>query len=443
MADSTIRCPNCGTEIEISEALGAQLRSEIEARLHGDYEQRLKQAIETAESRARDASSLELKDLHARLREREQKIYEAENQQLELRRKTRELEELNRTTAERVRAEVEAAAREGARRDAELEVKNLREAVAERDRKVRQAQEAELLLRKEKTALEERQRELDLEVARRLDAEKQQLEAAIRKSVSDEQDLKLKEREKTIADLKKALDDAKRRSELGSQELQGEVLELDLESALAARFPEDGFRPVAKGTRGADLLQIVRNSSLRDCGSIIWESKNTKHFQPAWIEKLKDDQRAAGASLAVLVSVALPDGIRAFGQTDGVWVTGLDTYPALAVALRQQLIQVSFARSAAEGMGDKMELLYNYLAGDEFRHRIEAIVETFTAMEAQLQRERRAMEKLWTERNKQIERVIANTSGLYGDLRGLIGSSMAEIPALELDKSDRDGDQFA
>jgi hypothetical protein len=185
--------------------------------------------------------------------------------------------------------------------------------------------------------------------------------------------------------------------------------------------------------RGADLTQDVRDTALQPCGTMIWESKNTKQWSPNWLEKLKDDQRAAGASVAVLVSVSLPDGISSFGLVNGVWVSSLACFLPLAATLREQLIRVAFARKAAEGMHDKMASLYAYLSGDEFRQRVEANVETFRMMQDQLARERRAMEKLWKEREKQIDRLVLNTVGMYGSIRGIIGAKLPEIPALDLE----------
>jgi hypothetical protein len=274
---------------------------------------------------------------------------------------------------------------------------------------------------------------LDLEVERKLDGERRKLEQTIRQTLGHEQNLKLREKDKQIADLGKAVQDLRGKIQQGSQETQGEALELDLEAALRQQFPCDRLKPVAKGQRGADLVHEVCNNLGEGCGQILWEIKNTKHFSPGWIDKLKQDQRAAGASLSVLVSVALPDAVREFGQVNGVWVVGLRAWPALAVALRDQLMHVAFARAATKGQNDKMALLYQYLSGDEFRHRVEAIVETFTAMQTQLERERRAMEKLWKEREKQIHCIVTNTVGMYGEMRGLIGASMPQIQALELD----------
>jgi hypothetical protein len=448
MTDTHIHCPNCGYEIPISEALSAQIRGELESSLKADHEARIKHAVAEAERRARGTLDIELADLKAQIAERARQAEAASARELELRAKARQLEEEQKAQAERIRAEVEerlgqesaeriaqaaAAADAKAREQSALELRQLQEDLAAQREKARIAQEAELALRQEKAALEERARELDLEVARKLDAAKAELETGIRKAAAEEQDLKLKEKEKTISDLRQALEDAKRRSELGSQELQGEVLEIDIQAALERQFPADRIEPVLKGARGADIQQRVRNDRLEDCGLILWETKNAKNWAPAWIDKLKQDQRAAGAAAAVLVSAALPEGVEGFGRVDGIWVAGLKLWPALAVALREQLIAVTYARAATAGKGEKMELLYQYLSGDEFRQRVEAIVEAFEAMQLQLNRERRAMERQWAEREKQIQRVIGSTSAMYGALQGIVGAGLAPIPALELD----------
>lgn len=319
-----------------------------------------------------------------------------------------------------------------ARGDFALQRRLLEDQLAEEREKREAAQQAELLLRKEQRALDERVLEIDLEVARRVDADKQGLAESIRRAFSEEHELKVKEKNRLIDDLRRALDEARRKSEQGSQERQGEVLEIDVQAELERRFPQDLIAPVPKGARGADLVHEVRDAGLRVCGSIVWETKNTRRWQPAWLDKLKQDQRAVGAALAVIVSTALPDGITEFGRIDGVWVTGLRAWPALAVALREQLVAVAFARAAADGRHEKTEFLYRYLSGDQFKSRIEATVEAFTALQSGLQRERTAMQRIWSEREKQIERVLANTAGMYGEVRGILGSSVPAVPALEL-----------
>ncbi|GAB4180426.1 MAG: DUF2130 domain-containing protein [Rhodocyclaceae bacterium] len=382
MSDAIIICPNCGTKIPVSEALSAQMEKDIEARLHSQAAARLEHAV--AEARAR------------------------------------------------ARAEADAAAAQRQQEQAAA-LACLKEELEDQRARARQAQQAELALRREKGALEERARSIDLEVARKLDAQKSALEESLRRSFAEEGSLKLAEREKQIEDLKKLVAEMKRKSEQGSQELQGEVLELDIQAALEHQFQRDDIRPVPRGMNGADIIQEVRNGQGTSCGRIVWETKNTRRWQAGWLAKLKDDLRAAGGNIAVLVSAALPEGMHEFGLVEGVWVASPRAWPALAVALREQLVQVAFAHAAAEGKQEKMEALYRYLAGDQFRARVQGIVEGFTALQDQLARERRAMEKLWKEREKQIERVILNTVGMYGEMRGIAGASLPEIPALTLE----------
>jgi hypothetical protein len=335
----------------------------------------------------------------------------------------------NETRFERLAGQAQARARA----DFAVEKQLLEGQLAAERQQREAAQRAELELRREKSALDERTRGLDLEVARRVDAERRQLEAAIRNGVAERHDLKLKEKDRLIDELRQALETARRKSEQGSQERQGEVLEIDVQAELERRFPHDRVMPVPKGARGADLVHEVRDAAQRVCGTIVWEAKNTRRWQPAWLDKLKADQRALGAGLAVMVSAALPDGIVEFGRVDGVWIAGLRAWPALALALREQLIAVAFAHAAESGKQEKIEILYRYLSGDAFRSRIEAMVEAFAALQSGLNRERGAMERIWKEREKQIERVLATTAGMYGEVRGILGTSLPPVPALELD----------
>lgn len=370
-ADPVIQCPACGTSIPVSAAIAAHIREEMEISVQEEYQKRLQIAVQRARAESHEEHERGMADV------------------------------LNQLTEQR--------------------------------RKADEAQRRELALLKRAREMEEREQQLDLEVARRVDDQKKRIEEELRRIAAEQYSLKLKEKDSQIDDLKNLLEEARRKSEQGSQERQGEALELDLEEVLERNFPQDMIRPVPKGMRGADLIQEVRDGALQPCGTIIWESKNTRQWSPAWLQKLKDDQRAAGASVAVLVSVSLPEDVESFGLFKGVWVSRLGSALPLAMALREQLIRVAFARKAADGMHEKMESLYAYLSGDEFRQRVEASVDTFRAMQDQLGRERRAMEKLWKEREKQIERLTLNTVGMYGSIRGFIGAKLPEIPALDLE----------
>jgi len=260
--------------------------------------------------------------------------------------------------------------------------------------------------------------------------------ASIRKEAEgkaqEQHRLKDLEKEKVINDLKSALEDMKRKADQGSMETQGEVLEQDFEAQLKRFFLHDDIAPVPKGIRGADLIQTVRTPLGADCGVLLWETKNTKAWGGDWIAKLKDDMIATRATMAILVSVVLPEGVTRFGLVNGVWVSDPFSAIPLAAALRDQLVALDRERQSSVGKNEKMELLYHYLAGTEFKQKIEGIVEAFTAMQDQVNKERRAMEKHWAEREKQIGRVIKNTVGLYGDMQGIIGGAIPQIPALEL-----------
>lgn len=435
-----IKCPQCGTEIEVGEVLARQVAAEVEARVRKEAEARTRQAVVAAREKERDSVRLQLKDMESQLSEKEKAVKSAEAKELALLAQQRELaarekqldQDVEKRLAEREQA-LTKKIQEQASKASSQQLEALQQTLQSKDKAMDEARSRELALLKEKTELEDQRKDMELDYQRKLSEERQQLEKQLIDKISTEAELKLKERDKQIDDLRKSLAEAKRKSEQGSMETQGEALELDLEANLNSHFPHDEIAPVPKGIRGADIIQTVNNQNMAGCGSIIWETKNTKAWNSAWIDKLKDDQRSIGANLCVLVSTELPEGLKTFGQIDGVWVTSVAACIPLAMTLRQQLVQVTFARSASEGKSEKMEMVYEYLSGDAFRHKVEAIVETFVGMQEQLNKEKRAYARLWKEREKQIERIIENTAGMYGDVRGLIGSAVPEIQALTLE----------
>ena len=404
---NSVRCPHCATSFELSDALTLQLRERLRLELQDDIVQREAELLRQQEDS----------------RKREEDLNKAK---LELD------AEVNRRTQSRVR-ELEAKAKAEAEQALEVRLQDLTDAVSKNERDLQQSRELELELRRKQRALEASVLDADLKVQRTLAEERGKIRGDAEARTQESHRLKDLEKDKLIQDLKSALDDMKRKADQGSTEIQGKVLELDFEEQLRRIFHLDDIQPVPRGIRGADLVQMVRNPAGSDCGSIIWETKNTKAWSPGWISKLKDDMAETRASLAILVTVALPEGIARFGQVDGVWVTDPLSALPLAAALRQQLLQLERERQASTGKTVKMEMLYSYLAGNEFKGRVEGIVEAFTSLQDQLQRERRAMEKNWKEREKQIERVIKNTVGLYGDMQGIIGGQIPTIDALELE----------
>jgi len=290
----------------------------------------------------------------------------------------------------------------------------------------------EVGLLKQKRELETKMAEADLEIERTLNEERQKITDEVSKRVTEDTRLKALEKDEKINQLSKLLDEAQRKAAQGSMETQGEALELDIEAKLKATFNHDDISPVSKGVKGADLIQLVKTSFGEDAGIILWETKNTKAWSNQWISKLKDDMIEQRATFAILVSVTLPDDIKHFGLKEGVWVSDPISAIPLATALRMQLIDLHRERKASVGKNEKMEAVYQYLTGSEFKQKIEGIVDAFTGMQDQITKERRAMEKQWKEREKMVERVIKNTVGLYGDMQGIIGGQIPEILALEL-----------
>jgi hypothetical protein len=384
MAEQSISCPSCGKKIPLTRAL----RTEIESSVKEQYEEALEK------------------------RERELRSQFAE--QLE--------EDLG-------RAQREAAS--AADKRAGLELAALKEQVNDQAKELDDARKLELAIRKRERELERCREDLELTVERKLAEERSRLVTEARKHLTDEHRLKDAEKERQLFEMRRQIEDLKRKAEQGSQQLQGEAGEDEIEAMLRTSFPCDAISPVAQGVRGADIHQLVIDSRGARAGAILWECKNARNWSDGWIEKLKEDQRALRADLSVLVTAALPKGCRRFALMDGVLVTDFTCAAPVASLLRSSLLQVAQARNAAMNKGEKLELLHRYLSGIEFRQRVEAIVESFERMREDLDQERRAAERQWAKRTKQIESVTFNISGMYGDLQGLV-PSLPSIGRLEL-----------
>jgi len=381
--DQTITCPRCGEPIPLTQAL----RADIEGSLKREFE----------------------RTLTARERELE-RAYE------------KQIEEA------RTAAEKDAAKRAERRLGSELA--DLKEQLKEQAGALETARQQERELRKRERALEKEKTDLELTVARTLDAERTRLVADAQQRLAEEHRLKDAEKDRQLSDLRQQIDDLRRRADVGSQQLQGESAEGELESMLRERFPMDAISGIGQGVRGADIHHVVCDARGARSASILWECKNTKHWSDGWLPKLKDDQRASRADVAILVTTALPKGCTRFAIVDTVLVTEFACACAVASLVRAQLLQLAQARSAAGTKEEKLELLYRYLSGVEFRQRVEAVVEAFANMRRELDQERRAAEKQWARRAKQIEAVTFNISGMYGDLQGLV--SLPPIHLLEL-----------
>ena len=414
MLDQTIKCPHCGKEIPLTETLSHQIKENLRKEI-------------AEESKEREQ---ELSEREKSLEEKAKKVAESEKviaQQVSARLKTE---------SEKIKQE--------AKREAEsailVELKDLKEQVAYKEQKIEKLQTNELEFRKKMRELEEQKKSIDLEVERKIDERRKDIEQKSIEMFTDKHRLKDLEKDKKISDMLKTIDELKRKAEQGSMQTQGEVLELDLEALLKTTFPVDEIEPVPKGMRGADILQKVNNRNGQLCGTIVWETKRTKAWSDSWISKLKDDQREVKAEVAVIVTETMPKDVSSHAQIEGVWVTNFSLAGSLAEVLRTGLMQVFQAKLSAVGKNEKMAVLYNYLSGPEFRQKVEAIVETFKSMKEDLDKEKRSITKIWAQREKQIERVITNTAVMYGDLQGIIGASLPQIKLLELESEEETGE---
>ncbi|THJ24751.1 MAG: DUF2130 domain-containing protein [Nitrospira sp. CG24E] len=413
MSEPTITCPNCKTEIKLTESLAAPL---IES-TRRDYEKRL--ALKDHDIAQKEES----------VRAREEAVSQAKHtidDQVEeklLLERAKIVTEESKKAKLALQTDIDQKTRELA---------ELQDVLNQREVKLAEAQKAQADLIRQKRELDDAKRELELTVEKRVQDGLSATREQAKKEAEESLKLKVMEAEQTIASMQTQIEELKRRAEQGSQQLQGEVQELELETLLRAKFPRDTIEPVPKGEFGGDTLHRIIGPLGQLCGTILWESKRTKNWSDGWLVKLRDDQRAAKAEIAVIVSQVLPKGVESFDLIDGVWVTHSRSMLSVAVALRHSLIEVASARQALEGQQTKTEMVYQYLTGPRFRHRVQAIVEAFSSMQEDLDKEKKAITKQWAKREEQIERVMGATVGMYGDLQAIAGKSLQEIAGLEL-----------
>lgn len=408
---SSIQCPNCGTPIDVNDVLKHQLEDSIRK----EFQQKA-----TIQNKELELKNEQLEKAKAEFEAKKKQENELFAERLEREKKTAEKE-----ISEKLKAKLEEENKD--------RLLLMEKELSEKSEKIRE-------LNKMEGEIAKLQRE-KLEMKEAIEAEAQkQLNAAlvlerdkIRKQEEEKNELKIKEYQKQSDDQKKLIEEMKRKQEQGSMQLQGEVMELAIEEWLANNFPLDSIDEVKKGANGADCLQIVNTRELQNCGSIYYESKRTKAFQPAWIEKFKNDIRTKKANIGVLVTEVMPAGMDRMGMRDGIWICTYEEFKGLSAVLRQSLIQISQAVQAQENKGDKMSMLYDFLTSNEFRLQIEGIVEGFTQMQGDLDAEKRAMQRIWKQREKQIEKVVHNTLGMYGSIRGIAGNAVQTVRALELD----------
>jgi hypothetical protein len=417
IAEPTITCPKCKAEIRLTESLAAPL---IEAtRLQ--FEEKI--AEKDQEIAARE-QSLHAKEKQVQDEKRSLENTVAEQVATQLANERSQLIEVERHKAE--------AASALELQNKERELAELQETLNARSEKLAEAQKAQAELLKKQRELDDAKRELELTVEKRVQDSLTEVRTQAKKEAEDGERLKVAERDQKIASMQRTIEELQRKAEQGSQQTQGEVQELAIENTLRAKFPYDTIEPVPKGEFGGDTIQRVVSSAGVVAGTILWESKRTKNWSNGWLAKLRDDQRAAKAEISVLISQALPDGVETFELIDGVWVAHPRVITPIAMMLRNTLIEVNNARLTNEGQQTKAEMVYQYLTGPRFRQRVEAIVEAFSSMQDDLDKERKVITKQWAKRQEQIERVMGSTVGMYGDLQGIAGKSIQEIEGLSL-----------
>jgi len=417
MTEPTIICPKCGTEIKLTESLAAPL---------------------IASTRLQFEKQLAQKD--SDIAQREQVMREKEKALTETKRNLEEQvadQVASQLKTERARVAAEEAKKAKAASANELDAKarelaELQDVLKVQDGKLAEAQKAQAELIKKQRELDDAKRELDLTIEKRVQEGLTEVRTVAKREAEDGMKLRVAEKDQTIASMQQKIEELKQKAEQGSQQLQGEVQELELENLLRAKFPFDLIEPVPKGEFGGDALHRVNSQSGVPCGSILWESKRTRNWSDGWLPKLREDQRSAKAEVCVLVSQVLPKGVETFDLVDGVWITSPRVAIPVAIMLRQALLQISQTRALSEGQQTKTEMVYQYLTGPRFRHRVEAIVEAFSSMQDDLDKERKVIMKQWDKRKMQIERVMGATVGMYGDLQGIAGKSLQEIEGLEL-----------
>ncbi|MGB0390505.1 MAG: DUF2130 domain-containing protein [Salibacteraceae bacterium] len=426
MSESKITCPNCGQPIDVDEVFAHQaeerLKKEYQAKAH-------EQAAQMAKQReALEKELVKLNELKASESERLKKKLEQEREVLDK-------EMANKLALEKKKES------DKLREEYQLEMKSLAEENEKRKLENRELKSKEIELLQMRKKIEEQKEQMELDLQKKLLEKEAQIGDEIRKKEAEKNELKYKEYEKQINDQKKLVEEMRRKAEQGSMQLQGEVQELAIEEYLMSNFPLDTIEEIKKGARGADCAQIVNTRSRANCGKIYYESKRTKDFQPSWIEKFKADMREKNADIGVLVTEALPKGIDRMTNMEGVWVCTFEEFKSLANVLRESIVRISAALATQENKGDKMGMLYDFLTSNEFRLQIEGIVEGFTTMKTDLDSEKRAMARIWKSREKQLEKVLLNTTNMFGSIKGIAGNAIGTINALELPGFDEDENQ--
>jgi len=414
---ATIQCPNCHAEIDVNEILYHQLEDELKQKNIAE-QKKLRDEVEAKRREYKKAFD-GLKAQEEAIKERQEKFNE------ELKKATyAQLKVEKQKLQEQLKKQIEEEQSES--------IALLKKELDEKSNQVKELNkskaEIEKLKREKEEITSKVQAEAEIALTKRLQEEKQ----LIQKSIDEQNELKFRQKEEQLKQLQEQLQIAQRKAEQGSMQLQGEVQELAIEEYLANKYPFDVIEEIKKGARGADCIQVVHTREVQNCGKIYYESKRTKDFQKSWIEKFKADMRNKGVDVGVLVTQVLPSSMDRMGLYEGIWVCTFEEFKGLSGVLRESVIKLSLTKKGEENKTDKMSLLYTYLTSTEFGMQIEAIVEGFTQMQRDLDSEKRSMARIWKQREKQIDKVLENTIGMYGSIKGIAGNAISHVQALEL-----------
>ena len=414
--ETQIKCPNCGTSIDVQDILSHQLEDEIKQKYHLQLNEEKKKFEVEADKLSKAKEEFEQK------KKQENELFQ---ERLE-----KQLKEDRRNIEEKLKTKILAEQAD--------QFKDLQKELNEKSEQVKELNRSKAEIEKLKREKGELKEAAEAEAQKKLNEILLTEKDKIRKVEEERNELRFKELQKQLEDQKRLTEEMKRKQEQGSMQMQGEVQELAIEEWLAAQFPLDGIEEIKKGVRGGDCIQTVNTRTVQNCGTIYYESKRSKDFQANWIEKFKADIRDKGADIGVLVTEVMPSGMNRMGLRDGIWICTYEEFKGLCAVLRESIIQVSMAVGSQENKGDKMHMLYDYLTSSTFRMQVEAIVEGFTIMKADLDAEKRSMQRIWKQREKQIEKVITNTIDMYGSIKGIAGNAIQSVKLLELPVTDEE-----
>ncbi|WRF54686.1 DUF2130 domain-containing protein [Helicobacter pylori] len=423
----SFKCPNCQVVIDVNEALYKQIELENQSRFLAQQKEFEKEVKEKRAQYQSHFKMLEQKEEALKEQEREQKAKFDDA-----------VKQASALALQDERAKIIEEARKNAFLEQQKGLELLQKELDEKSKQVQELHQKEAEIEKLKRENNEAESRLKAENEKKLNEKLETERERIEKALHEKNELKFKQQEEQLEMLRNELKNAQRKAELSSQQFQGEVQELAIEEFLRQKFPLDCVEEIKKGQRGGDCIQVVHTREFQNCGKIYYESKRTKEFQKAWVEKLKSDMREIGADVGVIVSEALPKEMERMGLFEGVWVCSFEEFKGLSAVLREGVIQVSLAKKSQENKGDKVNLLYHYLTSSEFSMQVSAIIEGFEQLKADLEKEKNAMARIWKSREKQIEKVFEGTINMYGSIKGIMGNAIGQVKALELEYDGED-----